>query len=166
MDVAAYKVIVKEINEPVGPATEVVPNTGLHAVQSSEITEADVIESGGASFSEATADPVQEDVQFASELTTQEAVEYDTVTTDPDIISPANPDPVSNSYPSQLGESDGTGYTMAVDSLQTGEQPKGQHSSYNTEASENVENLMQLSDSSQMNLPVENPNDIETSVNS
>lgn len=168
LDVTAYNVIVKEINDPVQPAAEVVPNAGLHAVQSSDITEADGIESGGASFSEATADPVQEDVQFTSELTTQvqEAVEYDTVTTDPDIISPANPDPASNSYPSQLGDSDGTDYTMVVDSLQTGEQPKGQHSSYTTEASENVENLMQLSDSSQMNLPVENPNEMETSVNS
>ena len=165
LDVDMYNVVVKDMSQSDQASTVEVQEAGLQVAQNTEVSDAHSMESGAAF--QAPVESVSEEVQFTPAMTgqVQEDVEYTTVTTEPDLIT-SNPEPAPTVYPTESGDNAPTEYTLAPQSLQSNEKTKENNSSYTATASENVENLMQLSDTSQMNLAVDNPSEIETTVDS
>jgi KRAB domain-containing zinc finger protein len=169
-NIPTLSLVVKDVvgaNQPSAadqPSSEIsaAQETIIHAVQNPEISTAESTDSGTAGI----ADPVQEIVQFSPELTdqVQEVVQYNTVTSNPDEITSSH-DPTPASFPADSDENSGTTYTVTAKSLPTDEQQKDQQTAYASTGTENVENLMQLSDPTQTNIVVDS-SDVQADVTS
>lgn len=172
-NIPTFSVVVKDVEgtdqqsatDPPSSEISAAQETDIHAVQNPEISTVQSADSGTA-FSETSADPVQEIVQFSPELTSQvqEVVQYSTVAANPDQMTPSH-NQAPDSFPTDSDDNSGTTYTVTADSLQTDEQQKDQHATYTTTDTENVENIMQLSESTQTNIAVDS-SDVQTDVTS
>ncbi|XP_061175421.1 uncharacterized protein LOC133184383 [Saccostrea echinata] len=157
--VTAYNVVIKEagatertVVTEAGDSLPAASNAGHHVTENPKISPGESTDTR-IGFSGTPADPVQETVQFSPELTTQEqeAVQYDMVPSNPELMTS---DPTPDPYPSEVGDNSGTTYTVSTDSIQADEETKVEDTIYTDAATENVENLMQLSEPTQTNIAV------------